>query len=259
MKPTITVIIPTFNNSVNFYQSISSVINQTYKVSKIVVIDDNSDDFDNLKKIINKCKLSEFKNIELIRNYKNFGPGYSRNLAWNNSSTDLIAFNDDDDIWYKTKLEEQVNIFKKFKNADMVVCKKKNYSIKKAIDSFKIFKINYLSLLFKNSIPTSCVLINSKIKQRFLERYFAEDYFLWLSMLIEKKNCYMYDKTLCEEGNILKNNRLSSNLDKMYLNVQKTLNMFLGKNSFLTIVILFAKINYKIKFIIKKNFFKKIK
>lgn len=257
MSTTVTVIIPTFNNSVNFYQSISSVINQTYKVTKIVVIDDNSDDFNNLKKIIDKCKLTEFNNIELIRNNKNFGPGYSRNLAWNHSTTDLIAFNDDDDIWYKTKLEEQINIFKKIKNADMVICKKKNNSFNKTIDTLKIFKINFSSLIFKNSIPTSCVLISSKIEQRFLEDYFAEDYFLWLSMLIEKKNCYMFDKTLCEESNAIKNNKLTSNLDKMYLNVQKILNMFLRRNLFLNMLILLAKVNYKFKYIIKKNYFNK--
>ena len=54
----ITVIITTYNSSSYIEKSIESVLNQTIKVSNILIIDDNSADVFTLKKIISEINKS---------------------------------------------------------------------------------------------------------------------------------------------------------------------------------------------------------
>ena len=124
----------------------------------------------------------------------------------------------------------------------------KNYKDKK----FTVFKISFTSLIFKNFIPTSSVMISSNIKEKFLEEYYAEDYHLWLSILNKYKECYFIDDYLCEELNVNKDINLSNNTKEVYKNVQIILNKFFSKNILKNIFIIIAKIYYYLKAIIKK-------
>ena len=124
MDYTVGVIITTFNSAKHINLTLNSVFNQTYQISKVIVVDDHSDDADDLIEIIKKIKQNKFSNIELIINSKNYGPGYSRNLAWSKLDTDLICFLDDDDYWYKNKIKTQIEIFTKNPNTSLVAGKK---------------------------------------------------------------------------------------------------------------------------------------
>ena len=48
------------------------------------------------------------KRLRLIRNAERKGVSYARNVGINASKGDYIAFLDDDDEWYPTKLEKQI-------------------------------------------------------------------------------------------------------------------------------------------------------
>ena len=113
MTKLISVVITTHNSSQFITKTIESIIYQSIRPTKVIIVDDNSDDFTILKKIINKIKINNFKNIELIFNSQNRGPGYNRNLGWSNCDTEFIAFCDDDDIWHQDKLKYQLQILKK--------------------------------------------------------------------------------------------------------------------------------------------------
>tara|TARA_B100002019_G_C21211110_1_gene569493 strand:+ start:551 stop:1330 length:780 start_codon:yes stop_codon:yes gene_type:complete len=253
MDYTISVIIPTFNSSNYIHKPIESVAKQTYQVSKIFIVDDNSSDVSNLRLKIEELKNKVFQNIELISNNKNQGPGFSRNLAWSKCDTDLIAFLDDDDIWHEDKIFQQIEIFKKYKNVNLVAAKKKklNENLKYFFKIFEFKKIKFIKLIFKNIIPTSSVLIKRDIVYRFLNEKYAEDYFLWLSIVKEYDNCYFIEKIMCEELNIKKSVKLSENQKLIKINIDKILTQFYTKNIFLNSIIFIAKLYNLLKINLK--------
>jgi teichuronic acid biosynthesis glycosyltransferase TuaG len=250
MNYSITVIIPTYNSSSYIEKPILSVAKQSYSVKKIIIVDDNSEDIDELKVKLETLKKKLFSNIELIQNKENLGPGQSRNNAWKKCETNLIAFLDDDDYWVKDKIENQLKIFEKYKDVSLV-SSKKLFTIKNTISLRKISKIkkiNFFSLIFKNYISTSTVILKTSIKHRFLNARYAEDYFLWLSITKDKDNCYFINEYMCEELDIKKDIKLSKNQVEIKKNINKILSTFYNDNISNNLIIFIAKIynNFKI-------------
>jgi teichuronic acid biosynthesis glycosyltransferase TuaG len=102
MDQLISVIIPVYNSSKYLSETIVSVLNQTYANFEIIIIDDFSSD-DSLE-----IALSFQKNdsrIVVLRNTKNSGQAFSRNVGLNCAKGKFIAFLDSDDLWHPEKLE----------------------------------------------------------------------------------------------------------------------------------------------------------
>lgn len=103
MKPTVSVIIPTYNRLEYIGEAVKSVLAQTYQNYEIIVIDDGS-------LIDVKKALSPFKNkIKYIRQ-KHKGLGTARNTGAKVARGKYLAFLDDDDLFEPKKLEVQVKI-----------------------------------------------------------------------------------------------------------------------------------------------------
>jgi glycosyltransferase involved in cell wall biosynthesis len=100
----ISVIIPVYQGAKTISQAIDSVLNQSFKDYEIIVVDDGSTD--NLNGVLNKYG----EKIKLIKQMKS-GVSASRNNGIKNSSGELIAFLDADDIWLPNKLAQQVKMF----------------------------------------------------------------------------------------------------------------------------------------------------
>ena len=67
----ISVIITTYNSSTYFEKAIESVLNQSIKVETIIIVDDCSEDFKNLKEKLSKIVFNNKNtNFELIHNKK---------------------------------------------------------------------------------------------------------------------------------------------------------------------------------------------
>ncbi len=101
----VSVITPSYNSEQFINQTITSVLNQTYKDWELIVIDDASSD--NTIEIVNKF-IKEHSNIRLIQNKKNSGAAISRNKGIEAAKGDFIAFLDADDLWKPQKLEKQI-------------------------------------------------------------------------------------------------------------------------------------------------------
>ena len=213
-----------------------SVVNQTLKVEKIFIIDDNSKDSNLLKEKIlyfkNKYKKIDF---EYFKNKKNLGPGISRNIAWDKVKTDFIAFLDSDDIWHHDKLKRQLKIFDEFPELSAVSSAKNRINR----NNFSGF-VKLKQILFSNFIPLSTVLIKSNVKNRFSENHYAEDYSLWLDMICEGHNFYYMNNVLCSENKrCLNTHNLSKNIFKMTFFTQLTLfKLYKKKISFVLIILL---------------------
>ena len=180
----ISVIIPTYNRANFIVKAIESIMNQTVKVNEIIVIDDGSTD--NTQELL--------KDYNIIYKYqKNSGVSKARNLGIKLSKNEWITFLDSDDIWEKTKIEEQINFHKNnkdilFSHTDELwkfngkIIKQNKHQQKPFGDCFN----DNISLC---KIGASTVFIHKSIFDNvgiFDEELIAcEDYDLWLRILIE--------------------------------------------------------------------------
>lgn len=102
MKPTVSVLITTYNYARFIPAAIESVMSQTLKPDEIIVVDDGSTD--NTSEVV--VPYAD-KGVRYI--YKENGGGSSsRNAAIEASTGELLAFLDADDRWVPHKLERQV-------------------------------------------------------------------------------------------------------------------------------------------------------
>ena len=99
----ISVIIPTYNRGNTIKRAIDSVLIQGPIVTEIIVVDDGSTD--KTKEVIDTIGDNR---IKYIKNEKSLGACASRNIGIENSSNEIIAFQDSDDEWLSNKLETQV-------------------------------------------------------------------------------------------------------------------------------------------------------
>jgi glycosyltransferase involved in cell wall biosynthesis len=102
-EPLITAIIPMFNGEDFIEEAIGSILAQTLKADEIIVVDDGSTDTG--PDIV--ARLAKTAVIRLIRK-QNGGQSSARNYGVAHAHGDLIAFLDQDDMWYPNHLAELV-------------------------------------------------------------------------------------------------------------------------------------------------------
>lgn len=155
-EPLVSVIIPTYNRGRLILNSVTSVLNQTYKNIELIVVDDCSTD--NTEEILKSINDSRIKYVKLE---KNSGACIARNKGIELSTGKFIAFNDSDDLWITTKLEKQLCFLKNY-NADIVICKMECRTPENNfIHNFPNIefdrKISYKDLLKYNSASTQTI------------------------------------------------------------------------------------------------------
>ena len=111
----VSVIIPNYNYGRFLGDAIRSVLGQTAAVHEVIVVDDGSSDD---SRDIAKSFGSAVRLIEQA----NAGVGTARNRGVNESSGDIVAFLDADDIWLPTKVEKQIEVLLSDTECGMVSC-----------------------------------------------------------------------------------------------------------------------------------------
>ena len=215
----VSVIIPTYNRFYYLLNAIDSVKKQTYKNIEIIVINDRSTQLEYYN--------YPFEGITVIHLDKNskqvLGYGCAarvRNVGLKVANGDYIAFLDDDDIWFSTKIEMQLEAM--IKNNVGMSCTDglvghSPYREDIEYPRFQATHIEFLKwkfrdtdylkdglfpviwskdfLLIHNCCITSSVIIRKDIVDRVgymaLKNY-AEDYDYWLRAL-EYTDCVYLD------------------------------------------------------------------
>jgi len=108
-KPLVSVIIPTYNRADLLPRAIRSALTQTFKDFELIIVDDGSTD--NTEALV-KGFIKEDDRIRYIYQ-KNQGESEARNTGLLNARGRYIAFLDSDDEWLPSKIEKQLNLFKK--------------------------------------------------------------------------------------------------------------------------------------------------
>ena len=121
--PLVSVIIPTYKRSNMIDRTINSILMQTYDNIEVIVVDDNNPDSYYRKQTENTMdKYKENSRIKYIKHEKNKNGAAARNTGMKNSNGKYLCFLDDDDIYYPTKIEKQVDFLEKNKEYGAVYC-----------------------------------------------------------------------------------------------------------------------------------------
>ncbi len=210
-KTKIDIILPNYNSSKFIIKTIKSILKQTYKDWKLVIVDDysNKETKDILKKFTkgNKIKIYWLK--------KNRGAGYCRNYAINKSNSPYLAFIDSDDIWKKDKLKKQINFMKKnnssFSYTNYVTFGDKNKKIKSPS------RLNFSGFVKNTSIATSTMMVErKKIRNiKFTETEICEDYYFKCKLLKRVNYAFCLNQYLTKYR-VRRDSLQSSNLKNFY-------------------------------------------
>jgi glycosyltransferase involved in cell wall biosynthesis len=122
-QPKISIIIPTFNREKLVMEAIESLRKQSYKNIEIIVVDDCSTD--NTQILVEKEKYID-QRIVYIRHKQNKGAPTARNTGIENASGEFLAFLDSDDRWLPEKLERQMEVLQKNRQAGLIYTGYKN-------------------------------------------------------------------------------------------------------------------------------------
>lgn len=205
--PEVSVVMPAYNAEKYISESINSVVSQSFKNWELIIIDDGS--VDQTAAIVkNFCQKDERIIYYHQRNKKQ---GLARNAGIERSRGALIAFLDADDIWLPEKLETMVGELKKSGHdllfSDTFILEEsagvnsgqlpKTYSVPEkqysGYDGLKEF-------LEYNKIPTLTVVLKKEPLVQvgmFNDRSMAEDYEVWLKLLLNGNTFRSVAKPLC--------------------------------------------------------------
>lgn len=191
---TVSAVIPAYDAENSIIQCLDSIVNQTYPVHEIIVIDDGSTD-NTVVLIENFIINHSFPVIKLIRQ-ENAGPSAARNLGIKNSSGDFIAFLDSDDQWLPEKTMLQMDIFMKDNEVILVSCLC-GHRLNLKTES-EVVIVNLRTLMAGNLFSTPTVIVRKDllIKTSFDQsQKYSEDYGLWLKLAGAGK-CILLNKVL---------------------------------------------------------------
>ncbi|MDF1673837.1 MAG: glycosyltransferase family 2 protein [Vicingaceae bacterium] len=107
-KKKVSILIPLYNAEKYISATIDSILNQNYNNIEIVIVDDGSTD--NSLSIVKEYQSDKIK----IISQQNLGGCAARNKAFKNSTGDYIIFFDADDLMYKDKIKNQMNLVERY-------------------------------------------------------------------------------------------------------------------------------------------------
>ena len=123
IKNKVSVIITTYGRDITIVkEAVESAENQTFDNLEVLVIDDNGSGTE--RQLANQKFFdeSEYRRVRYIINKKNEGVQFSRNRGILDSEGEFVAFLDDDDVWFRDKIEKQMKLMNETPNCGMVFC-----------------------------------------------------------------------------------------------------------------------------------------
>ena len=119
----VSCIIPSYKRCDTVIRAIDSVLNQTYPLVEVLIVDDNTpnDEYsvalqNALKKYDNESK------VRYIQQEVHKNGAVARNVGIKAANGPYVAFLDDDDEWLPEKIEKQIELINQNKELDAVTC-----------------------------------------------------------------------------------------------------------------------------------------
>ncbi len=186
----VSIIIPTYNRAHLVPETINAILNQTVQDFEIIIVDNCSkDDTEDVIKHFNQHD----PRIRYFKHPNNGIVAVNRNYGIRQAHGEYIAFCDDDDLWYSTKLEKQLLEFAKDPNIGLVCTNAMEFSQSGNIGILyphvkeDFFTFRYL--MHSNKVISSSVMVRKDVLEHagvFDENrdlFAIEDYDLWLRIV----------------------------------------------------------------------------
>lgn len=200
----VSVILPYYNGRAFIKEALDSILSQTYKNFEVILVDDGSPNPEHsayVKELIASYRDDRFKYFHK----ENRGLSIARNFAYAQSKGSHIAFIDQDDLWQPSKLEVQMEVFKKnpavefiFSNGETFGESSRKLRRRSSIRD-GVIKDSFSQMLRGNVVPAlTAIFTRSLVEKVGLSnpRYAAcpdYEYFLRMS---EKTDFYFVDQPL---------------------------------------------------------------
>ncbi|MDA9985679.1 glycosyltransferase [Alphaproteobacteria bacterium] len=200
--PSVSVVMPTYNNANYINRALDSILNQTFADFEVIVIDNHSTD--NTEEIV--CKLKDSR-VRYFKINNNGVIAKSRNLGIQNARGEWIAFLDSDDWWTDDKLSlcmAHANVNVDVIYHDLKIVPRRPLMVwKNKIKGKQLRKPTPIDLLLLgNVIPNSSVIVRKNIikKAGLISEDRAlvavEDYSTWLKISAITENFLYIPKPL---------------------------------------------------------------
>lgn len=186
-KAIVSIVIPCFNASNFIEETIKSVLNQTYSHWEMLVVDDCSTD--GSSSIIKQFESIDGR-IKYLKTDKNTGsPAIPRNIGIEQSQGQYIALLDSDDVWFETKLEDQLKFMQekpcRISYTDGVMMDEQGRVIR---SMRKADWVNYRRTLKRNELSCSSVVFEkSLIGDLKFQNKPKEDFIFWIQLMKQTK------------------------------------------------------------------------
>ncbi len=162
-QPLVSIIVPTCNRPDLLPFTLRSLLDQIYSNIEIIVVDDNSIEWEKNEQI---CR--EF-NVSYIYLNKSHFKGAACNLASTHANGEFICFFDDDDLAYPQMIEEYMHAVTTLPSIDVISCFADYFEHSDTVETASDATIDYVSLALGNSLETN-ILANFFGKGTFLVR-----------------------------------------------------------------------------------------
>lgn len=213
----VSVVIPLYNAETTIYETVVSVVNQSYENIEIIIVNDGSED-KSAEIVFSLIKEFEDKKIVFLEQ-NNLGVSVARNKGIIASRGEFIAFLDSDDQWLKEKIEKQINVFDNYGIELGLVSCNRNDEVFSYLDEVSFLSIK--KLLLKNLTITPTVIIRKKtiLEAGFFdeEMTHAEDLNFFIKCLSKAKGVILNKSLVITGGGkpSYGHSGLSANIDKM--------------------------------------------
>jgi glycosyltransferase involved in cell wall biosynthesis len=242
----VTIIIPAYNCSKTLARTLNSLVDQTSKNFRVVLIDDCSTE--NIKKIVDN--YTSQLDLHYIKNIKNIGCGGSRQVGIDfvGTSDDYITFLDADDILIPEAVDLFLNSISNNKGVDIIFS---YFALKPINAALRQFNFGYYSE--NHCFMTHGKLYNTQFLRDFSVHedprvgYFDDSFFNLQAISAARriafmpKITYIYIKT---EGSASVNNFYGKNTPEQRLLTNKLAIEALNRNNISDLKVFQNKYNY---------------
>ena len=201
-KYKISVVIPTLNRINTLQRALDSVINQTYKPTEIIVVDNGSSDG------TLKFLREQYPKITILTENK-IGVSSARNKGIKKSINQWIALLDSDDAWHPRKLEIQTSMLDSaLKEYNLIHTDEVWFRNNKHINQMKKHK-KQGGYIFERCLSLCCISPSSVLfKKNILDKVglfdeslpVCEDYDMWLKICSSEEVLFAQDKLTYKYG-----------------------------------------------------------
>ena len=219
-KDLVSIIISLYNKEQYIEETIKNIKTQSYSNWELIIIDDCSTD-----NSYEFAKRYENEQIYVTRNNKRQGVAKARNIGLKKARGRYICFQDADDLWESTKLEEQIKFMEQkqcaFSYTAFRYMKEDGTKRKRMVKIQE--KLSYEESLKNIRILTISVMIDiSKINKELLKMpdVPAEDIATWWNVLEKGYIAYGLNRCLVyyrQTPNSLTSNKIQSAKNRWYL------------------------------------------